>query len=664
MASTIKIKRSSINTSPSSLKSGELAYSWAAGGNRLYFGKGDDGSGNATEIIVIGGQYFTDLLDHTPGTLTTSSAIITDANNKINELFVDNLKLDVNVISSTNLDGNIELNPNGNGLVSIAGAYTLPRTASTAGYVLTYNGSGAVTFQPVSTTLSINADNNVPDSVNLLTDTLIFTGGEGIDTSVTNNTITISAEDASSSNKGVASFTSTDFSVTSGNVSLIENRIRELSSNGIAAGEGIDVNYNTSTFTITISGEIASDTNAGIASFSNDNFAVDVTGLVTIKDGGVSNAELVNSSITVGSTAISLGSSSTTIAGLTQIDINNIRITGNTISSTNPSGNIVFDPDGTGTVEVSGARITGVAEPLNSTDAATKAYVDAVAEGLHVHAPVKAATTNTLAILSGGTVTYDNGTDGVGATLTLSVGITILDGYTIQNGDRVLIKDEVTAAHNGIYIWATGGTVLTRAEDFNTILEVAGGDFLFVQEGDIYANTGWVETETTTAIGTSDIIFLQFSGAGSYQAGQGLLLNGSVFNINTASNSGLYISGNVLQIDPTLAGNGLTYNNGIMAVGGTTDRISVTADAIDIASTYVGQTSITTVGTITSGTWNATTIAAAYGGTGQTTYNYGDLLYGNVGGSLSKLAMGGVGKILQVSTSSELVYGDIDGGTY
>lgn len=176
-------------------------------------------------------------------------------------------------------------------------------------------------------------------------------------------------------------------------------------------------------------------------------------------------------------------------------------------------------------------KIVGLADPTDARDAVNKQYVDAIAEGLHVHAPVKTILVDSLATLTGGSVTYNNGTSGVGATLTLGVALTGHDGYTLLNGDRLIVAGESNQAHNGIYTWATGGTVLTRAVDFDTPSEVAGGDFVFVQEGTQFGNTGWVETETTVAIGTSNIVFLQFSGAGSYTAGDALDLIGGEFNV-------------------------------------------------------------------------------------------------------------------------------------
>ena len=393
--------------------------------------------------------------------------------------------------------------------------------SATAIPVVTVNGKGlvtAVTTASISTTLTVGADTGTADSVALASDTLTFSGGEGIDTVVTNNTITISGEDASTSNKGVASFNSDSFSVSSGAVS--------------------------------------------------------------IKSSGITNSQLVNSTITLGSSTLTLGSATTSVAGITELTVDNINFNGNTITSTDSNGDLVLSPNGTGRVDVSGSVITGVAEPVNATDAATKGYVDTVAEGLHVHEAANCATTNTLAVLSGGTVTYNNGTAGVGATLTLSDALSTIDGYTLNNGDRILVKNETTQAHNGLYT-RTSATVLTRSNDFDTEAEIAGGDFVFVENGTIFGNTGFVQTFEVLTVGTDTVIFQQFSGTGTFTAGNGLTIAGTEFN-----------------------------------VGGTLDRITVGPDSVDIASNYVGQSSITTLGTIATGTWQGTIISPTYGGTG------------------------------------------------
>jgi hypothetical protein len=212
-------------------------------------------------------------------------------------------------------------------------------------------------------------------------------------------------------------------------------------------------------------------------------------------------------------------------------------------------------------LDADGYKLTNLAAPTSDNDAATKAYVDSVAEGLNVHAAAKAATTGNIDL--GGSV--------------LAV-----DGVNINNGDRVLVRAQTAPAENGIYV--SNGTTLSRAADYNTVPEISTGDFVFVDQGTVYANTGWVQTDVVATVGTDAIVFAQFSGAGTFTAGDGLTLTGGEFN-----------------------------------VVGTADRISVSANAVDISEDYVGQISITTLGTIDTGVWNGTEIAVADGGTGATT---------------------------------------------
>ena len=715
MASVIRIKRSGTTGSPTGLANGELAYSALAGtqsngGDRLYIGFGTpEVGGIAPNMYVIGGKYFTDMLDHTAGVLTASSALIVDASSKLDNLKVDNLDLNGNALTVTNTNGNLTLGANGTGFIDIAtgvvkiastaaatgsntgalqvaggasiagalyvagslvgqsssftsinntpignttpstGAFTTLSASSTSTFtgaatfngginigsdtlaefiydtvggavtggtgitvtnsdvgntstvnitntgvtgfgspvgsstsipVITFNAQGqltTVTTASISTTLSVAGDTGT-DSIALATDTLTFAGGEGIDTSINSatNTITIAAEDASTSNKGVASFDTADFNVTSGAVELKDTVVKTVTTDSgaltpathgfsILGGEGIDVTH--SGTTITVLGEDASTSNKGVASFADANFTV-TAGAVAAKN------------ITLGSSTLTLGSTTTSIAGITELTVDNLNFNGNTITSTDTNGDIIISPNGTGRVDVNGSILTGLNEPVNPTDAATKNYVDTVAEGLHIHEAAHCATTDTLAALSGGTVTYANGTAGVGATLTLSAGLSAIDGHTLTNGDRILVKNQVNQAHNGMYV-RTSSTVLTRASDFDTAAEIGGGDFTFVENGTTYGSTGWVQTVEVLTIGTDNIIWQQFSGSGTFTAGNGLTITGTEFN-----------------------------------VVGTADRITVNPDSIDIASTYVGQTSITTLGTIATGTWQGSVVGPTYGGTG------------------------------------------------
>ena len=215
----------------------------------------------------------------------------------------------------------------------------------------------------------------------------------------------------------------------------------------------------------------------------------------------------------------------------------------------------------TASVNVNGQKIVGLAAPTADTDAANKAYVDAARMGLDTKDSVRVATTGNI---------------------TLS-GAQTIDGVAVVAGDRVLVKDQTTASTNGIYVVAAGAW--TRADDASTSAEVNSGMYVFVEEGTANDNSGWVlTTNNPITLGTTGLVFAQFSGTGQITAGAGL----------------------------TKTGNSLD-------VVGTANRIQVNADSIDISSSYVGQTSITTLGTVATGTWNATTIALNKGGTGATT---------------------------------------------
>jgi len=204
----------------------------------------------------------------------------------------------------------------------------------------------------------------------------------------------------------------------------------------------------------------------------------------------------------------------------------------------------------------------------NTSTLATKAYVDSTAQGLDVKASVRAAST---------------------ANIDLSVGYgganpLVVDGVTIAAGDRILVKNQSTASQNGIYILGTDDT-LVRASDANSNDDVTAGMFTFVAEGTVNADSGWVlTTNDTITLGTTGLTFTQFSGAGQVTAGAGLTKTGNTLD-----------------------------------VVGTADRITVNADSIDISSTYAGQTSIVTLGTVSTGTWQGNAVAVAYGGTGATT---------------------------------------------
>lgn len=675
MASTIRIKRSSVSGNPTTLAAGELAYSalidnGSNGGDRLYIGSGTETNGNAANHVIIGGKYFTDKLDHSPGTLTATSAIIVDADKKIDQLLIDNLDLNGNTISSTNLNGDITITPNGIGTIQLTNPYVWQDSAfiSLAEYIqdvtggqvvdsaeidATYDDSTGTTSLALITgsvanskltnsTITLAADSGTADPV-ALGETLTISGDTGITTTVSANQISIDLDDTTvtigsyGSSTDIPTFTVDQQGrlTAAGSVSVATNlsiaadtgtdTISLLSDSlTFTGGEGIDTAVTDNV--LTISAEDASTTNKGVASFADANFTV-TSGAVVAKN------------ITLGSSTLALGSTTTAIAGVTQLDVDNIRIDGNTISSTDVDGSIVLSPNGNGTIDASAKRITNLAEPVGDSDAATKYYVDAARSGLDIKNSVRAATITNITLSNTQTI----------------------DGVPLSIGDRVLVKNQTAAEENGIYIVASGSW--TRSTDADQPAELNPGTFVFVEEGSINSDVGFVVvSDGALLIGTDPIEWTLFSTSGTLIAGNGLSKNGYTLQVNVAN--GIEISSDNVQLASSVAGAGLTYTDGVLDIVGTADKITVNPDSIDIASTYVGQTSIVTVGTITSGTWNATVINEIYGGTGVSSYSTGDILYASAPNTLSKLSAGVEGKVLQINASGVPIWADVDGGTY
>jgi hypothetical protein len=291
--------------------------------------------------------------------------------------------------------------------------------------------------------------------------------------------------------------------------------------------------------------------------------------------------------------------------------------------------------------------------PTNGTDIVNKNYADSIATGINFHQACRLATTTALAAY-----TYDNGSSGVGATITANAnGALSIDSVTPAVGNRVLVKNETSTnePYNGVYTVTQVGSagtpfILTRATDFDTagsgVDQIDAGDFFLITAGTVNANTSWVQqTPLPITVGTTAIVFSQFGAAGvTYTAGTGLTLAGTVFSItNTAVAAASYGSASAVGTFTVNAQGQLTAAADVSISIAGSQITSGTVDTARISGSYTG---ITGVGTLTAGTWNATAIGAAYGGTGLTSYTIGDIIYASGTTTLAALPDVATGNVL------------------
>ena len=197
------------------------------------------------------------------------------------------------------------------------------------------------------------------------------------------------------------------------------------------------------------------------------------------------------------------------------LDVDNININANTISSTDTNGDITLSPNGTGTVKVPSGYDDRSGQ--DSLTLVTKGYVDAVKQSLDIKDSVRVASTGNVSLTSGSS--------------DLEAGDTI-DGVTLVAGDRVLLKNQSTASENGIYVAVASSGTPARSDDANASAEVTSGMFVWVEEGTSNGDQGYVlTTNNVITLNTTDLTFTQFSGAGQITAGNGLTKSGNTINV-------------------------------------------------------------------------------------------------------------------------------------
>ena len=223
---------------------------------------------------------------------------------------------------------------------------------------------------------------------------------------------------------------------------------------------------------------------------------------------GLQGTAPINVSVSGGVATISISAASAETAG--SMSSAHYTLVNNATDNNTANAIVKRDADGDFAARDIDARMVVLSgTTTNATDAATKAYVDSVAQGLDVKQSVHVASTANIATLSG---------------------LLTIDGHTVEAGQRVLVKNQSTGSQNGIYVAAE--STWSRADDFDGTPAVTTGAFAFVEYGTANGSTGWVlTTQGAITIGTTALSFTQFSGGGTFSAGDALSLTGTEFDV-------------------------------------------------------------------------------------------------------------------------------------
>jgi hypothetical protein len=582
------------------LSSGELAYSTDV--NKIKIGNGSSSWSSLSYITDttdkitegISNLFYTDerVDDRVSQLLTAGSNISLSYNDEAGTLTISATEDDLSNNTTNDLaEGTNNL------------YFTVERAQDAVGEMVTGNTESGISVTYDDEAGKLNFNVNDP--------TLTFTGdatGSGTITDLGSTSIELTVTDNSHNHtsSNVSDFVESTQDVVGG---MVEANIES----GISVtydDETGKLNFNVNDPTITLSG--------------------DVTGSATMTDLGN-----VTITTTVAADSVALGTDTTgdyvaTIAGTeNQITVSGAGTEGRAATLA-VSSSFVFP----GTVTLNSS-------PTQSLHAATKQYVDELAEGLKTKPAVEIATTSNLS------ATYNNGTNGVGATLTANSngafpevdGITLSSVVPGQNG--VLVKNQSNPEQNGRYNLTQVGDsenpwILTRCGLCDESSEIPG-IYTFVKTGTLYAGTGWVQivsNPSTFVIGTDAILVTQFSGAGTYTAGTGISLNGTQFSntgvlslAGTANEIEVSAStGNVVISLPSIinadtTGNAATVTNGVVTTGSYSDPswLSISKSFVGLGnventalSTWAGSSNISTLGTISSGVWQGTSISTTY----------------------------------------------------
>ena len=548
MATVIQIKRSGVAGSPSELAQGELAYSYLAdngsnGGDRLYIGTGTETAGVAADIEVIGGVYFTSKLDHTPGTLTASSAVITDSNSAIDAFKIGN---------STTVGGTLTLNEgsnNGSNFIAIKApnavttstTFTLPDGDGSNGQILTTDGSGNLSFaDAAASSFTLAADSGSNDEFST-GGTLTFTGGTGIDTSVSDDAITIA----------------------------IDSNVLTASSTHTLTNKTFDANGTGNTISNIEVADFASgviDTDISSVSASDDTLA-SAKAIKAYVDSQVTAQDLDFQGDTGGALSIDLDSETLTIAGGTGLETSGatntitVAISDGGVDTTQLAANAVTTAKITDanvtTAKIAGDAITGAKIADDAVD--SEHLVDGSVDNVHLSGSIANAK------LANSSISFTDESSTAGS---VSLG-----------GTLEFLTGE------GINTTASGATLTITAEDASTsnkgVASFDTNDFT-VSSGAVSIKSGSIENGdlagsiANAKLTNSTITVAGDSGSNAVDLGDTLTVQGTTNEIETS------VSGDTITVglpDDVTVGNNLTVT-GDLTVNGTTTTLATTNSVV------------------------------------------------------------------------------------